>query len=131
VSAHSGRPDRYATTPVGVLVTAGAILALVVTVLAATAGLRVALLVASFAVGGPLVGGGALVAVAAVADRVRPPRNTNAGGDTCEVIETDAGPALVRGHGEMTDTDRAMIAEVIRAAGKRYAAEHPTSPAGE
>ncbi|BBB00595.1 hypothetical protein RVR_10594 [Actinacidiphila reveromycinica] len=87
MSAHRGRPDRYAATPVGVLVTAGAILAVVVAVLAVTAGFRVALLVACFAVGGPLAGTGALVAVITLADRVRRPRTTAPGRDTCQDID--------------------------------------------
>ncbi|MFI0718895.1 hypothetical protein [Streptomyces sp. NPDC021224] len=45
--------------------------------------------------------------------------------DTCRVVEIDGEPIRVHGAGEMTDRGRAALAEVIAAARRRYAAEHP------
>jgi hypothetical protein len=52
--------------------------------------------------------------------------------DTCRVIEVDGQPIRVHGAGEMTDQDRAALAEVLGAARRKYAAEHPeTAPQDE
>jgi hypothetical protein len=61
---------------------------------------------------------------AEVIDRRRassPPEPT----DACRLVEVDGEQVLVRGDGEMTEQDRAALAEVIEAARRRYAAEHP------
>lgn len=45
--------------------------------------------------------------------------------DTCRTIQVDGGPVHVRGAGEMTAEGRTYFAEVVQAAKRRYAAEHP------
>ncbi|TLQ43466.1 hypothetical protein [Streptomyces marianii] len=45
--------------------------------------------------------------------------------DTCRPVEVDGETIRVRGAQEMTDEDRAAFAEVVRAAKRKYAAEHP------
>jgi hypothetical protein len=67
---------------------------------------------------------------AEVIDRRRtssPPEPT----DTCRLVEVDGEQVLVRGDGEMTEQDQAALAEVIAAARRRYAAQHPDADARE
>lgn len=45
--------------------------------------------------------------------------------DTCRTVEVDGEMIRVRGNGEMTEKDREALAEVIRAAKRKLAAEHP------
>lgn len=47
------------------------------------------------------------------------------GPDTCRAIEVDGETVHVRGTGEMTEQERAYFAEVIRAAKRKFEAEHP------
>lgn len=45
--------------------------------------------------------------------------------DTCRAVEVDGQTIRVRGAGEMSEESRAALAEVIRAAKRKYEAEHP------
>lgn len=45
--------------------------------------------------------------------------------DACRVVEVDGEPIRVRSAGEMTEQDHAALAEVIAAARRKHAAEHP------
>ncbi|MGW6455011.1 hypothetical protein ACWF94_03650 [Streptomyces sp. NPDC055078] len=49
--------------------------------------------------------------------------------DTCRPIEVDGETISVRGTGEMNEEDRTYFAEVVRAAKRRYEAEHPPADA--
>ncbi|MFJ6559929.1 hypothetical protein ACIQMV_08610 [Streptomyces sp. NPDC091412] len=57
------------------------------------------------------------------ANRVREAIDTPA--DTCRPVDIDGDTIRVHGTSEMTEEDRAMFAEVVRAAKQRYASEHP------
>lgn len=48
--------------------------------------------------------------------------------DTCRVVEVGGETIRVRGAGEMSDESRAALGEVIDAAKRKYAAEHPDVP---
>lgn len=45
--------------------------------------------------------------------------------DTCRPVEIDGELIRVRGSGDMSDESRAALADVIRAAKRKFAAEHP------
>jgi hypothetical protein len=58
------------------------------------------------------------------------PRPAVGSDDACRVVEVDGEPIRVRGAGEMTDQDTAALAEVLGAARRKYAAEHPEAALG-
>lgn len=45
--------------------------------------------------------------------------------ETCRPVEVDGQPVLVRGSGNWTEQEGHFMAEVVRAAKRRYEAEHP------
>jgi hypothetical protein len=49
--------------------------------------------------------------------------------DSCRPIEVDGENVLVRGSGDWTEEDQRHMAEIVRAAKRRYEAEHPAEPA--
>ncbi|MET9436939.1 hypothetical protein [Streptomyces sp. NPDC006551] len=49
--------------------------------------------------------------------------------DSCRPIEVDGETVLVRGSGDWTDEDQRHLAEIVRAAKRRYETEHPAEPA--
>lgn len=51
--------------------------------------------------------------------------------DKCRPVDVDGEIIQVHGSVEMDDTDRAMFEEVVQAAKRRFAAEHPTPEAVE
>lgn len=57
-------------------------------------------------------------------------RTVDAAEDACRLVDTDAGPLHVRGASVMTDQERGYAAEIIRAAKRKYAADHPQHKGG-
>jgi hypothetical protein len=49
--------------------------------------------------------------------------------DTCRPIEVDSEIISVRGSGDMTEQEQGYVAEIVRAAKRKYAAEHPNAEA--
>lgn len=45
--------------------------------------------------------------------------------DTCRPVEVDGETVLIRGSGDFTEQERGFAAEIVRAAKRKYAAEHP------
>ena len=45
-------------------------------------------------------------------------------GDTCRSVDVDGEPVRVRGHGDFTEQDAQFFGEVVRAAKRKYEAEH-------
>jgi hypothetical protein len=47
--------------------------------------------------------------------------------DTCRSIDVDSEPVLVRGRGDFTEQDTEVFGEIVRAAKRKYEAEHGTA----
>lgn len=48
--------------------------------------------------------------------------------DSCQVVHVDGEPVILRGDGEMDERAAGFFAEVVQAAKRKYAAEHPDGP---
>lgn len=70
--------------------------------------------------------GNAKTAVRRLADEAQQPETEAA--DTCRPVVVDGDTVLVRGGSGFTEEDAGYFAEVVRAARRRYAAEHPDQP---